>query len=223
MPVVGFLFSQEWCKLKLFGSFISDYTKSSMPDSRNMNLLANKIKKGDIKAFDLLYHTYSQKLYGFAFSMLKNHEDAKEIVQETFVKIWEKREMINPSGSIQAFLFSVSYHTTIDIIRKRFKDDQYRIYLQSQLPEQDNNSEGDPAYYQELIRILDETIRELPEQRKKIYLLSREEGLSHREIAEKLNISVKTVENQINLALKKIRKQLISSDLLSLLLFVCLL
>ncbi|MGV8094101.1 MAG: RNA polymerase sigma-70 factor [Mangrovibacterium sp.] len=197
-----------------------------MPDSLNretINLLAKRIKKGDIKAFDLLYHTYSQKLYGFAFSMLKNHEDAKEIVQETFVKIWEKREVINPSGSIQAFLFSVSYHTTIDIIRKRFKDDQYRIYLQSQLPEQNNNSEGDPAYYQELIRVLDETIRELPEQRKKIYLLSREEGLSHREIAEKLNISVKTVENQINLALKKIRKHLISSDLLSLLLFSCLL
>jgi RNA polymerase sigma-70 factor (family 1) len=223
MPMMRFLLSQEWFKLKLFGSFISDYIKSSMPDSRNMNLLSDKIKKGDIKAFDLLYHTYSQKLYGFAFSMLKNHEDAKEVVQETFFKIWEKRDRINPSGSIEAFLFSVSYHTTIDLLRKRFKDDQYRSYVQIQLPGHESKSEEDPVYYQELINILNEVVSELPEQRKKIYLLSREEGLSHKEIAEKLNISVKTVENQINLALKEIRKQLISNDMLSLLLLACLL
>ncbi len=187
------------------------------PNRKAINLLAKRIKKGDIKAFDLLYHTYSQKLYGFAFSMLKNHEDAKEIVQETFFRIWEKRERIDPSGSVQAFLFSVSYHTTIDLLRQKLRNDQYRIYLQNQLPEQDN-AEKDPAYFQELIRILNETVSTLPEQRKNIYLLSREEGLSHKEIAEKLKISVKTVENQITLALKTIRKQLTSNDLLSLLL-----
>ncbi len=192
-----------------------------MPDSLNretINLLAKRIRKGDIKAFDLLYHTYSQKLYGFAFSMLKNHDDAKEIVQDTFLKIWEKREMINPASSLQAFLFSVSYHTAIDLIRKRFKDDQYLTYLQAQSHENESVTTEEPAYYQELIRILNNVIGELPEQRKKIYLLSREEGLSHKEIAEKLNISVKTVENQITLALKTIRKQLISNDLLGLLL-----
>ncbi len=182
------------------------------------NLLAKRIRKGDIKAFDLLYHIYSQKLYGFAFSMLKNHDDAKEIVQDTFLKIWEKREMINPAGSLQAFLFSVSYHTAIDLIRKRFKDDQYRTYLQAQFHENESVTIEEPACYQELIRILDKITGELPEQRKKIYLLSREEGLSHKEIAEKLNISVKTVENQMTLALKTIRKQLITNDLLGLLL-----
>ncbi len=186
-------------------------------NSETTSLLAKRIRKGDIRAFDVLYHTYSQKLYGFAFSMLKNHEDAKEVVQETFFKIWEKRDRIDPSGSIQAFLFSVSYHTTIDLLRQRLRNDQYRIYLQNRLPEQEHSSEEDPAYYQELVRIVDETVRDLPEQRRKIYLLSREEGLSHREIAEKLNISVKTVENQINLALKAIRKQLDADDLLYLL------
>lgn len=183
-----------------------------------MNPLSKRIKEGDLRAFDLLYHTYSQKLYGFAFSMLKNHEDAKEIVQDTFLKIWEKREIINPLGSLQAFLFSISYHTAIDLIRKRFKDDQYRTYLQAQFPENESTTEEEPAYYRELIRILNKVIGELPEQRQKIYLLSREEGLSHKEIAEKLNISVKTVENQITLALKTIRKQLISNDLFGLLL-----
>ncbi|MEL7586513.1 MAG: RNA polymerase sigma-70 factor [Prolixibacteraceae bacterium] len=182
------------------------------------NLLAKSIKEGDLNAFDLLYHTYSQKLYGFAFSILKNHDDAKEIVQDTFLKIWEKREIINPSSSLQAFLFSVSYHTAIDLIRKRFKDDQFRTYLQTQFTDCKSATEEEPAYYQELIRILNNVIGELPEQRKKIYLLSRDEGLSHKEIAEKLNISVKTVENQITLALKTIRKQLISNDLLGLLL-----
>lgn len=192
-----------------------------MRESRNKettNLLAKRIKEGDLSAFDLLYHTYSQKLYGFAFSMLKNHDDAKEIVQDTFLKIWEKRKMINPLGSLQAFLFSVSYHTAIDLIRKRFKDDQYRTYLQDQFSDYESVTEKEPIYYQELIGMLDKIVSELPEQRKKIYLLSREEGLSHKEIAEKLNISVKTVENQITLALKAIRTQLTSNDLLGLLL-----
>ncbi|MGE4586097.1 MAG: RNA polymerase sigma-70 factor [Mangrovibacterium sp.] len=178
------------------------------------NLLAKKIKKGDMNAFDLLYSTYSQKLYGFAFSMTKSHEDAKEVVQETFFKIWEKRSQINPSVSIQAFLFSISYHTTIDLMRKRLKEDKYRTYLKAQSSVYENTAEDNPVYYKELICILNKVVRELPEQRRKIYMLSREDGLSHREIAKKLNISGKTVENQINMALKAIRKQLNSDDLL---------
>lgn len=167
-----------------------------------------------MNAFDLLYSTYSQKLYGFAFSMTKSHEDAKEVVQETFFKIWEKRSQINPSVSIQAFLFSISYHTTIDLMRKRLKEDKYRTYLKTQSSVYENTAEDNPVYYKELICILNKVVRELPEQRRKIYMLSREDGLSHREIAKKLNISGKTVENQINMALKAIRKQLNSDDLL---------
>lgn len=180
------------------------------------NLLAKRIQKGDIKAFDLLYERFSERLFSFAFSMLKNREDAKEIVQETFLKVWNKRSQINTSQSIKAYLFSISYNVTIDILRARLKEDKYREYIQNQFIVGEPGAEN-MADFNELSETVQKAIEELPEQRKKIYLLSREEGLSHKEIAENLNISVKTVENQINLALKIIRKKLNSGNLLSLL------
>ena len=180
-------------------------------------LLAGRIRKGDKKAFDLLYYKFSQQLYGFAFSMLKNHEDAREIVQETFFRIWAKRSQLNSSQSVKAFLFSISYHLTIDLIRKRLKEEQFRNYLQEQQYSTNEPSTENLAGYHELNNILQKAIDELPDQRKKIYCLSREEGLSHKEIAKKMDITVKTVENQINLALRHLRKRLNSQGLLSLL------
>lgn len=184
------------------------------------DLLGKKIRKGDLTAFDQLYRQFSERLYGFAFSMLKDHEDAKEIVQDTFFRLWEKRSQLNPSTAIRPFLFSVAYHTTIDFIRKKLKDDKYRSYLHSRLS--GNYTEDLPGHYRELVQTIREVIEKLPDQRKKIYLMSREEQLTHKEIAEQLNISAKTVENQINLALKAIRKQLRSDDLLGILLLLCL-
>ncbi len=195
-----------------------------MPDSRNIDsgsLLARRIRKGDLKAFDILYNTYSQKLYGFAFSMLKNHEDAKEIIQETFFKIWNKRQQLDPTCPIRTFIFSVAYHNAIDLIRKRLKDERFRAHVQARLSEYENNAET-ASNCMEMIRILNQVVGNLPEKRRQIYRLSREEGLSHKEIAEKLNLSTKTVENQINLALKDIRENLSSNDLLCFLLLICL-
>ena len=185
-------------------------------NQEELNLLARRIQKGDIKAFDLLYERFSERLFSFAFSMLKNREDAKEIVQETFLKVWNKRSHINTSQSIKAYLFSISYNVTIDLLRIRLKEDKFRSYIQNQFFTEEPNTEN-LAGYNELSETVREAVEKLPEQRKKIYLLSREEGLSHKKIAKDLNISVKTVENQINLALKTIRKKLDSGNLLSLL------
>ena len=184
-----------------------------------MNLLTKRIRQGDIKAFDLLYAQFSERLFGFAFSMLKNHEDAKEVVQETFLKLWKKRDQLDSSQSVKALLFSVSYHIVIDLLRKRLKENQYLHELHARFAENEPGADH-LADYNELNNELQKAISALPEQRKKIYQLSREEGLSHKEIAGILNISVKTVENQINLALKTIRQKLDSGHLLSLLFIV---
>jgi len=188
--------------------------------SEEADELAKRLKKGDKRAFDLFYGQYSERLYGFAFSLLKNHEDAKEIVQETFLKLWKKREQINPEQSVKAFLFSISYNISIDLIRKRLKDERYRDYLKYQFLFNEPCTENQ-AGYNELNHELQKIIDELPEQRKKIYKMSREDGLAHNEIAEKLNITAKTVENHINLALKTIRKKLGPDNFLCLL-FICL-
>ncbi|WP_339740772.1 RNA polymerase sigma-70 factor [uncultured Sunxiuqinia sp.] len=178
--------------------------------------LARRIKRGDVLAFDQLYERYSQRLYGFAFSMLKNREDAKEIVQETFLKIWNKRTTIDGSHALRSFLFSVSYNLMIDLFRQRTKDQDFMARLKDHF-----NEESIPA--DELVQLKELTdevhrlVNELPRKRRTIYLMSREEGLSHKEIAEKLGITEKTVENQITLSLKHIRSRLNSGSLLTLL------
>ena len=178
--------------------------------------LGKRIRKGDMKAFDLLYDQYSQRLYGFAFSMLKNKEDAKEIVQDTFLKLWNKRSEIDTSYSLKSFLFSISYNITVDLLRKRSKDAEFIQHLKTYFRDEGQKTD-ELVIFNELSDQLALLLNDLPEQRKRIYLMSREEGLGHREIADQLGIAVKTVENQINLALKHIRKNLGANSLLLLL------
>ncbi len=185
---------------------------------KNKNI-ASQLRRGDVRAFDELYGLYSQRLYGFAFSMLKNKEDAKEVVQETFFKLWNKKKEINTSHSLKAFLFSIAYNITVDLFRARVKDSDFLSQLKNHL-NQESNKTDELLIFNELNERLSNLVAELPEQRKKIYLMSREEGLGHKEIAEKLGIAVKTVENQINLTLKYIRKNIDSNSFLFL--FICL-
>ncbi len=180
--------------------------------------LVTQLKGNDIKAFDSLYHHYSQKLYQFSFSMLKNTEDSKEIVQEVFFRIWNKREDINTAKSFKSFLFTISYNLIVDQFRLKLKDQEYlkflKRYFDSNTANQSNLSDLETIRKQVQL-----AVNELPKKRKKIYQLSRENGLTHKEIAEHLKISVKTVENQISLSLKHIKLKL-GKDILLVLLFL---
>lgn len=173
----------------------------------NEKILVEKLKKNDIEAFDLLFKKFSNKLFRFAFSLLKNEEDAKEIVQETFIKIWEKRAGIDSSKSFKSYFFTISYNLIIDHLRIRLKDQKFReslgAYFENQIEFQ-----AEKIDYDILKNEINEAIEKLPERRKQLYLLSRESGLSHKEIARKLGITPKTVENQIGLALKQIKNYL---------------
>lgn len=180
--------------------------------------LVLKLIDNDVEAFDSLFHKYSEKLYGFAFSLLKNHEDSKEIIQEAFIRVWEKRQEIDSSKSFKSFLFKISYNLIIDQLRVRLKDNEYREFLvryfESEKFELKTNID-----YEIIKNKIQDAVGELPEKRKQIYSLSREVGLSHKEIASKLGISVKTVENQIGLALKHIKARL-GKELIAILLFI---
>ena len=169
--------------------------------------LAGQIKKGQTYAFDQLFDRYSQPLYRFSKSLLKNHEDAEEVVQEVFFRIWKKRDELNERRSFQSFLFSIAYNLIVDQFRQRVKDQKYEQFLIKQA-QQNYLNPGNELEYKELKKQVNKAITELPEQRKKIYQLSREKGLSYKKIAGRLHIKPKTVENHINLALKYIRKRL---------------
>jgi RNA polymerase sigma-70 factor (family 1) len=192
---------------------------ADIPD-KNEKVLVTKLRNNDVEAFDFLYHQYSNKLFRFAFSLLKNEEDACEIVQETFFRIWEKRNKIDSSKSFKSFLFSVSYHLIIDQLRKRLKDQEFRNSLEKHFNKQVNLQEN-RIDYNTLETEINKAVDELPEKRKQIYKLSREQGFSHKEIAGQLGVKPKTVENQINLALKHIKTRL-GKDILPVLLFISL-
>lgn len=190
-----------------------------MPDENDRQLVS-LLKNDEVRAFDILFHKYSRKLYRFSFSLLKNEEDSKEIVQEAFLKIWNKRHEIDSGKSFKSFLFTISYHLIIDQLRFRLKDQEYRKFLQDYF--QTNNFKIENNIdYETLKEKVGQIIEELPKKRKEIYKLSRETGLSHSDIAKKLGISVKTVENQITLSLRYLKSRL-GKHILPVLLFVSL-
>lgn len=190
-----------------------------MPSDLEKKLIS-RLKNDDVKAFDGLYNIYSKRLYRFSFSILKNKEDAEEIVQEVFMKVWEKRKEIDSSKSFKSYLFTISYNHIITLLRTRLKEKAYLDQLEKQFIF-DNGSSQDETDYNIMKSRIDRAVQELPKKRRQIYILSREKGLTHKEISEQLNISVKTVENQINLALRHLKKQL-GDELLALLLFLAL-
>lgn len=169
--------------------------------------LVLQLQNNSVSAFDSLFCKYSNKLYGFAFSLLKNREDSKEIVQEAFCRIWDKRHELDPSKSFKSFLFTISYNLIIDQLRLRLKEKEYKNFLCDYFNsiEVINDNKADYKIIAGKVKL---AVEEFPKKRKEVYLLSRENGLSQKEIANKLGISVKTVENHINLGLKHIRLRL---------------
>ena len=167
-------------------------------------ILVIKLKNGDKKAFKKLFQKYSERIYYFTISYIKNKEESEEITQEVFVKLWNKRNDLKPDLSFSSFLFMIAKNAVIDLLRKKKKE----VFLREDFIKdiKDSNKSYDNLEYLELKKIVENSIQELPEKRKNIYVLSRDEGMTYRQIAEELNISVKTVESHMRLALKQLKQ-----------------
>jgi len=181
--------------------------------------IVEDVKEGMASAFDKLYEAYCHKLYLFAYSILKSREDAEEIVQNTFFKIWEKRKSIDSNHAFKSFLFTVAYNMTVDLLRERLKERKYREIILDKATSNYNLEEV--IEFGDLLEQVQKIVIELPPRKNEIYQLSRVNHLSYNEIAEKLNISVKTVENSINFSMNFIKKRL-GNDSLVVLLFAAL-
>ena len=167
-----------------------------------------QFKADDMSAFDIIYRKYSKKLYRFAYSIVKVKPDAEGIVHEVFIKVWEKRNKIDEYLSFESYLFTITYNTTISFIRKKVKESKYIEHLKSiQNPSIQSNIIPE-IEYKELKEKSEKIIDLLPSRQKQIFKLNREEGLTYKEIAAKLNISINTVETHMERALKSIRKKL---------------
>lgn len=178
-------------------------------------LLVSKIKKGDKSAFDKIFLAYYAYLCNYAFQFMKDKEASEEIVQDVFFQIWERHKDIKIHVSMKSYLFRSVHNHCLNHIEKQKTQEKYKKHnrLQISMREQEFS---DPASDNELAVLIQKTIEELPPARKKIFQLKRDEGLKNKEIAEELNISIKTVENQMGKALHYLRNQL--SDFLPVLL-----
>lgn len=179
----------------------------------------DRLKNGDMVAFDTIYKMYSHRLFGFVFSIIKQELDAEEIVQEVFIKIWESRLKIGNYSTFDSFLFSIAHNTTISLLRKRINEKKYLEYLKSVQVEVSSTDIVEELHFNEIKEKFDHLINRLSPRQKEIYLLSREDGLTHKEIAEKLGISKNTVEIHISKAIKFIKNNF-DNTLLSSMLFV---
>lgn len=175
-----------------------------------------QVSQGNESAFKVLIDLYSDRLGHFIAKITHNKEIAEEIVQDIFLKIWITRESLSTVHSFHSWLFTVSKNHAINALRKAVKERVLQENLQVfEFPQEDN-----AAWIKEhQLSLLDEAIALLPPQQQKVYLLSRRDGLKHKEIASQMALSQETVKKYIQYAIQSIMRHLEASINLSLFLF----
>lgn len=176
-------------------------------------VLLRRIVAGDERAFRLLFNRYYPQVRGFVLSFLKNVDDSEDVAQSVFINIWLKRELLASVDNFEAYLYRAARNTLMNfIVRKQGEE--------LPLPIGDNQDKASSVTPQDLLEaqdmqlLTDMAVSHMPPQRRQVLELSRKAGLSNDEIAQRLNIRKKTVENHLNAALKELRKVLKSLFLL---------
>lgn len=162
------------------------------------------IKVSDKESFNLLFEVYYEKLCNYAASIMLNHDNAEDIVQDLFATIWIERKTLAIKTSLNSYLYRAVYNASLDYLKHdKVKDRYQKMNTENAQVTYDQSIE-----FMELVNNLEKSIERLPDQCKTIFRLSRFENLKYREIADKLNISENTVDTQIRRALKKLKEDL---------------
>jgi RNA polymerase sigma-70 factor (ECF subfamily) len=165
--------------------------------------ILDALRNGDHKAFEVVFITYFKKIKLFIFGYIKSVEDAEELAEDLFVTLWTKRQSIDISKSFSAFMHTMARNAAINFLERKYI---HQIYLSNATFQELTSTAEDDMIAKELGLQIDEVVDSMPAQRKQIYNLSRNEGLSNEEIALRLNTTKRNVESQLSLALKEIRK-----------------
>ncbi len=174
-------------------------------------LLVKEIVAGNEDAFRALYDSYADDVYGYGLSLLKTKSSAEEIVQEVFLKVWEKRHTLNPDLSFKAYIFTIARNQIFNFIKKmnysgRLRDEIKYMAQRFHSPVERKIRE------MELEKIKCQALDLLPPKRRLIFEMSRNEGMSYEDISRELEISISTVKTQMSKALKTIRTFLLKND-----------
>ncbi len=164
-------------------------------DDRDREIV-EQLREGSKDTFHLLFEQFGPKIYAFALSYLKNESDAEELLQEVFLKLWEVRATLDCSKNLKSFLYKICINLIYDLIRRKNIEQVYLAHSSRQIHSSENDTWHE-IIYNDMFGKLQQLIAMMPEQRQRIFRLSKEEGLSNDEIASKLNLSKRTVENQL--------------------------
>lgn len=172
--------------------------------------IIESLQEGNHKAFEIIFLKYFPKVKYYINGFVKSIGIAEELAQNVLLKVWENRKSFNPQLGLKGFdsyIYTISYRTTIDYIRsKQVRDSYYNDQLNNYTEFTDTEDE----YIAEETKLLiDMEVEKMPERQRTIFKLSRNEGISNDKIADELNISKRTVENQLSLAMKRIRNILV--------------
>ena len=165
------------------------------------------LQAGDITAFEMIFKTYYQPLCNYAYSFVHDRDEAEEIVQATFLSVWEKKDNLTIHTGVKPYLYAMVRNAALNVL-KHEKIKQQHATVELAVAERSTESVTRTVMASELEDRIYKALNKLPEQCRLVFKLSRFEELKYAEIAEQLNISVKTVENQMGKALKIMREQL---------------
>ena len=167
------------------------------------------LKRGSTAAYEHLFTLYHKELCNYLSAITGNPKVAEDIAQQTFIKIWDNREKLQvEDNKLKRYLFKVAYNLFIDVQRKRKKE--FKLLEKLKQEAYLDLTDVDTSLFEERLRKVEKEIDNLPEQCKKVFILSKREGLKYREISEQLQISIKTVEVHMAKAMKRLRAQLTS-------------
>jgi RNA polymerase sigma-70 factor (family 1) len=173
--------------------------------------LLSRLSQGDQHAFNLIYKTYSPAIYKSILRLVKQADLAEEVLQDVFIKIWEKRESIAVDSSFKAYLFRVAHNQIMDMFRRVSFDRRLFDHLAKVSTELYCNTE-ELTDLKDTQGLLNEAIDALSPQRKRIYLLCKVEGKSYEEVSKMLDISTSTISDHIVKATKSVKSKLSDKD-----------
>lgn len=169
--------------------------------------LLDEVKAGNQQAWEFIVREFHGPLYSFIYNMVRHPENAEELIQDVFVNFWTKREKINITTSLKAYLYRAARNHTLNFIKRRNFEINYQKRVAQEMDTSRNDTE-ETFNYTQLERKLTEAIEDLPDKCREIFKMSRFADMTYKEIAEAMDVPVRTVHYQIGLALKALREKL---------------
>lgn len=177
------------------------------------SILVHDLIRDDISAFDLLYKKYAEKLYMFVLKYLKSEEEAEEMVQSVFVKVWENRRNLKHELSFKSYLFTIAYNSICKVFRRRKylqRAIEEALYLNSDITDETRECIDRKSDLERIMQI----INTIPEKQREIFIKSKLENIPTKEIAKEMDMSPGTIDNYVSKSLKYI-KQVLKNDAVS--------